>query len=328
MKLLKSKKFRNYFLRALATAVVIVIISCSHSITTVDQPASIVAGEDLNITLKVKVTSNSAQSSRLMIAILVPKAWNARTKARMSCTTTKSTGVQAMAPVAVGVPAPNGDGLDWSTRLATKVGGGGNLIDDWEWIAYYTNASYSLGGNDEATADVFITIPTTPDNLLFKMGYAIANSTDGIGDDTRYYGSTFPPTCLEVKGDGDLIDFCNPQLSTVEPRIALDNDIITLGFDAGVTANPLENVGDIYLCATAITTTGDRIDVCTASPATKATPLGARRFRIDLWPRQFFSVTEAQTIARLEYFFTNADGSVRVGYGGLSDPFLFTFSCK
>jgi len=327
MKLLKSKKLRNYFIRFIATAVVVIIISCSMTIDKVEQPATLVAGQDLNVTLTVKVTSNSGQSSRLMIAILVPKAWNARAGARLTFTSTKSTGLQQMTAVAPGVPAPNGDGLDWSTVLATKIGNGGNLINDWEWIAYYSNGTYTMDANDEATATVSVTIPTSLDNISFKMAYAVANNNDGIGTDPRYYGS-YTGNCLEVIGEGDLIDFCNPQLSTVEPRIALDNDIITLGFDAGVADNLLKDATNVYLCATGVTEGGERIEVCNQAAGSKTTALGAGRFRIDLWPRQYFSLSETQKLVRLEYYFTNADGTIRVGYAATQDPFLFTFSCK
>ncbi|RYY59865.1 MAG: DUF4961 domain-containing protein [Chitinophagaceae bacterium] len=328
MKLLKSKKLRNYFLRFLATAVVVIIISCSMTIDHVDQPSSITAGDPLEVTLTVTVKSNKGQSSRLMIAFLAPKAWNARANAKVTFTSTKSTGTQQMTAIAPGTPCPNAGGLDWAGALTAKVGNGGNLINDWEWVAYYSNSSYSLNDNDEATAWVNISIPTTLDNISFKMAYAVANSTDGLGSDPQYYGSSSSGLCLEVKGDGDLIDFCNPQLSGVEPRIALDNDIITIGFDAGVSDNPLKDVTELYFCATGITDTGERIEKCTPSPTSKAVSLGAGRFRLDLWPRKYFGITETQKLARLEYFFTNADGSIRVGYGGLSDPFLFTFSCK
>lgn len=326
MKLIKSKKFRNYFIRIVATAVVIIIISCSMTIDSIVQANSINAGDPLNATLNVRVATNQSQTSRLMIAILVPKVWNARAKATLTFVSDVSTGVQQMTPIAPGVPAPNGNGLDWSTNLATKIGNGGNLINDWEWIAYYSNAAYSLGGNVTVKATVSVSIPTTADNISFKMGYAVANSTDGLSG-SDYYGSFFPG-CLRVNGSGDLIDFCNPQLSAVEPRIALDNDIITLGFDAGVTSTPLDNNNDIYLCATGITTTGQRISVCTAGAASKTTALGAGRFRIDMWPRQYFSLTDAQKLSKIEYYFTNASGAIKIGYGGGTDPFQFTFSCK
>src|SRR5690606_14336873 len=143
--------------------------------------------------------------------------------------------------------APQGGGLDWPSLITSKIGNGGNLINDWEWIAYYSNLDYSLAGNVTVNAVVSVTIPTSEDNISFKTGYVVANSVDGLSSSDRY-GSFFPG-CLRVEGTGDLIYFCNPQLSAVDPRTSLDNDIITLYFDPGVTANALEDETEIYLCA-------------------------------------------------------------------------------
>ncbi|PZR29996.1 MAG: hypothetical protein DI535_00400 [Citrobacter freundii] len=322
----QAKKFQNYFIRIVATLIVVVIISCSMTIDSVDQPSSINGGETLNATLHLKIKADAAQTSKLMIAILVPKMWNARQKATLTFTSDKTTGVQKMTAIPVGTPAPQAQGLDWPAKIAAQIGSGGNLINDWEWVAYYSDADYSVANEPEFKATVNVSIPTTTDNISFKMGYVVANSSDGLSGSDRY-GSFFPG-CLRVNGTGDLIDFCNPQLSSVEPRTALDNDIITLNFDGGVTSNALENAADIYLCAKAITTTGETLDACAATSKTKLTALGARRFRIDLWPREFFTVPAGKTLLRLEYFFTNADGSIKVGYGGLFDPFLYTFNCN
>jgi hypothetical protein len=322
----QARKFQNYFIRIVATLIVVVIISCSMTIDSVDQPTSINGGETLNVTLHLKIKADASQTSKLMIAILVPKMWNARQKATLTFTSEKTTGVQKMTVIPVGTPAPQAQGLDWPAKIAAQIGSGGNLINDWEWVAFYSDADYSVANEPEFKATVNVSIPTTTDNISFKTGYVVANSSDGLSGSDRY-SSSFPG-CLRVLGTGDLIDFCNPQLSSVEPRTALDNDIITLNFDGGVTSNPLENVSDIYLCAKAITTTGETLDACAATVKTKLTPLGARRFRIDLWPRDFFAVPAGKTLLRLEYFFTNADGSISVGYGGLSDPFLYTFNCN
>ncbi|WP_449586398.1 DUF4961 domain-containing protein [Niabella ginsengisoli] len=45
----------------------------------------------------------------------------------------------------------------------------------------------------------------------------------------------------------------------------------------------------------------------------------------------FFGLTENQTLTRMEYFLTNATGTIKVGYGGSSspsDPFKYTFNCQ
>ncbi|CAN5616538.1 hypothetical protein BH11BAC3_BH11BAC3_46650 [soil metagenome] len=327
MKYFKSKKIRNYLVRIVSNMIVVIIISCSMTIDSVVQPSSVNGGEIIPVTLNVKVSTNVGQTSKLMIAVLVPKLWKASQKIKATFVSSVSNGPQQMTLIPAGTPAPNGNGLDWPTYLATKIGNGGNLINDWEWIAFYSNADYALGGNLDYTATVSLLIPTTDDNISFKLGYVVANSTDGLSG-TDYYGSYFPG-CFTVNGSGDLIDFCNPQLANVDPRTSLDNDIITINFDAGVAANGLENSSDIYLCAKAFTTAGDSINVCAATPQSKLTSLGAGRWRTDIWPRQFFGLTnEATHLTRLEYYFTDITGNIKVGYGGGTAPFPYTFKCQ
>ena len=320
----KLTKFQNYFIRALATLIVIVVISCSMKIDSVVQPSDINAGDTFTSTLDVTIQADVSQTSRFMVAVLVPKVWRARQRASVSFTSSVSTGVQAMTVIPVGQAAPQANGLDWPTNLATKIGNGGNLINDWEWVAFYSNRDYAVS-NGATTAKVTINIPTTADNISFKIAYCVANSNDGLSG-TDYYNAVFPG-CVEVHGAGDLVDFCNPQLASVEPRNALDNDIITVNFDGGVVSNKLDNVNDIYFCAKGFTATGDSITVCNATAGSKLAALGASRYRIDLWPRQYFSLTDNQRLTRIEYYFTDVTGVTRVGYGGSDDPFIFSFNC-
>lgn len=326
MKMHKFKKIRHYLVKILATAIVILVISCSMTIDSIVQPSSINGGATLPVTLNVTVTTNQSQTSKFVVAVLVPKLWNVAANTTITFTSDITTGPQQMTVVPAGSPAPNGNGLDWPNYLAAKIGNGGNLISDWEWVAFYSNAAFTVGGNVTVHATVSIRMPVGKDNMSFKLGYLVANSTDGLSASDRY-GSFFPG-CFSVNGTGDLIDFCNPQLATVEPRTSLDNDIVSIAFDGGVAANLLANATDIYLCATGVTTTGARIDACKPSAATKLVSLGAGRWRTDIWPRKFFSLTDNQRLDHLEYYFTDAAGNNKVGYGGGAAAFTYTFKCQ
>ncbi len=332
MKFFKTKKIQNYFVRAVATMIVLIIISCSMSIDSIDQPSSVNGGEVLAVTLNVKVKADVSQDSKLMIAALVPKVWKIAQKGTATFVSDVTTGVQQMTVIPAGTPAPNGNGLDWPALLASKIGNGGNLINDWEWVAFYSNVSYNLNGGDPIGVTVSLKLPTTNDNIAFKLEYAVGNSSDGLNQDR--YGVKKFDDCFRVNGTGDLIDFCNAQLSAVEPRTSLDNDIITVGFDAGIAADAgdsaklLSQSNEIYLCATGITTTGDSINVCNTSAASKLTSAGSGRWRTDIWPRKFFSLNDNQQLVRMAYYFTNAAGNIKVGYGGGNEPFLYTFKCQ
>lgn len=319
-------KYKNITWKIIGGLLLLIIVSCSMTIDSVVQPASVNGGDNLPVTLNVTIKTNSAQTSNFMVAVLVPKVWKARQNATITFTSDISSGSQPMTVIPVGTAAPQGGGVDWPTLLLNKIGNGGNLIPDYEWVAFYSNSSYSVAGNATIHATVSINIKTSPDNLSFKLGYCVANSTDGLSDPSRF-GSYFPG-CFQVNGTGDLIDFCNPQLSFIDPRTSLDNDIITVTFDGGVTHTALDNASQVYLCMTGVLTTGDSIAVCTQADATRMTSLGLNKWQKDIWPRKLFNLTDNQHLSGLRYYFTDAGGSNKVGYGGGSAPFTYTFKCQ
>lgn len=328
MKFYKFKKFRFSLRKLVLFCLIVIVASCSMTIDSVVQPSSIQGGGTLPVTLNVTITTNTSQTSKFMVAVLVPKIWKASLgqNTRITFTSSITSGDQPMSLIPAGTAAPQGGGLDWPTLLATKIGNGGNLINDYEWVAFYSDAAYTVAGNVTIPVQVKIMMKVSEDNLAFKLGYCCANSTDGLSGADRY-GSYFT-SCFRVNGTGDLIDFCNPQLSNIEPRSSLDNDVVTINFDAGVSQNALSNATNVYLCATGITTTNQRIDVCTQTAQTKMDNLGVGRFRKDIWPRQLFSLTANQTLKSIEYFFTDATGNNKVGYGGGTAPFPYTFKCQ
>jgi hypothetical protein len=184
-----------------------------------------------------------------------------------------------------------------------------------------------VADNSTVHATVSIKIKTSPDNLLFKLGYCVANSTDGLSSPDRY-GTAFPNSCFQVNGTGDLIDFCNPQLSVVDPRTSMDNDIITLTFDGGVAPTPLDNATSVYLCISGITDAGDSLSVCEQTDRTKMRSLGLNKWQKDIWPRKLFGLPANKHLTGLRYWLTDAAGGGKVGYGGGSAPFTYTFKCQ
>lgn len=304
----------------------LLMMGCSITIDNVVMPSSVNGGDILPITLNVTIGTNATQTSNFMVAVLVPKVWKVAQNATITFTSDITSGDQSMSVIPAGSPAPQGGGLDWPTLLATKIGNGGNLLPDYEWVAFYSNASYSVAANATIHATVSIKIKTSTDNLLFKPGFCVANSSDGLSGSDRY-AATFT-NCFRVNGQGDLIDFCNPQISTIDPRTSLDNDIITVTFDGGVQSTALDNASQVYLCMAGVTTTGDSLVVCTPTDATKMTTLGLNKWQKDIWPRKLFNLADDQHLTGLRYYFTDATGGNKVGYAGGATPFTYTFKCQ
>lgn len=320
------RKIAGLIWKIVGALLLLIIVSCSITIDNVAMPSNVNGGDVLPVTLNVTITTNQDQTSNFMVALLVPKVWKVAQNATITFTSDITSGDQGMSVIPAGSPAPQGGGLDWPTLLATKLGNGGNLLPDYEWVAFYSNTSYSVVANATIHATVNIKIKTSTDNLLFKPGFCVANSTDGLSASDRYAASF--NSCFRVNGQGDLIDFCNPQISTIDPRTSLDNDIITVTFDGGVQSTALDNASQVYLCIEGITTTGNTLAVCIQTDATKMTALGLNKWQKDIWPRKLFNLADNQHLTGLRYFFTDAAGGSKVGYAGGATPFTYTFKCQ
>jgi predicted secreted protein len=330
LRLPTGRKAWTWLWKITLTVIIGVVIGCSLTINSVTQPASVSGGAILPITLNANITANATQSSALVIAVLVPTLWNASANTTMTFTSGVTTGPQSMTLIPAGTPSPNGGGLSWQTDLLNTIGHAGNLIPEYEWIAFQSNTQYTVnnGANIDVVVTIQIKVPTN--NVYFNMAYVIAESTDGLhsgSSATSYYGTFFPGP-VRVNGTGTLLDFVNPQLSVIIPGYSTDNDIITIPFNSTVAANSLSQSTQVYLCATGYTTTGDSIKVCEQTSKTQLQALGAGNWQLDMWPRGFFGLSPSQSLDSIEYFFTDVTGATKVGYGAGSSPFSFTFGCQ
>jgi hypothetical protein len=333
IKLPIDKKSWSWIWKITGTVIIIVIISCNLTISSVNQPATAPGGSVVPITLNCTISSNNPQTSALVVGILVPKIWNASGNTTVTFTADQTTGPQPMSVIPPNTPSPYGNGLSWQDDMMATIGHAGNLIPEYEWIAFQSNTTYTIAANTTETVTVNIQIKVSNNNVLFNMAYVLAESTDGLHStayskpSTSYYGTFFPGTPLRINGSGTLLDFVNPQLSTVVPGSSLDNDIITIPFDAIASNNSLSSANQVYLCATGFSN-GDSIKVCEQTDKTKLVSTGQGQWQTDIWPRGFFNLSPTQKLDSMEYYFTDATGAIRVGYGGGATPFSFTFSCQ
>jgi Domain of unknown function (DUF4961) len=333
IKLRINKKTWSWAWKITGTVIIIVIISCNLTISSVNQPATASGGSVVPITLNCTITSNNPQTSALVVGILVPKIWNASSNTTVTFTADQTTGPQPMSLIPPNTPSPYGNGLSWQDDMMATVGHANNLIPEYEWIAFQSNQQYAYPITTTETVTVSIQIKVSDNNVLFNMAYVLAESTDGLhstaysNPSTSYYGTFFPPAPIRINGTGTLMDFVNPQLSTVVPGSSLDNDIITIPFNATASNNSLTSANQVFLCATGFVN-GDSIKVCEQTDKTKLISVGQGQWQTNIWPRGFFNLSPAQRLDSIEYFFTDATGATKVGYGGKASPFSFTFSCQ
>lgn len=336
MKLFGNKKWWGYTWKIGGTVLVLIIVACSVTITSIVQPATVTGGQVLNVTVNGTWATDAAQSSNLVVAILVPTIWNAGANTTMTFTSDLTNGTQSMSVIPASTQAPGSGGLNWPTDLQNVLGHEGNLIPEYEWVAFQSNSPVSIGGGTSASCTVNIQITTATKSLYFNMGYFLGDNSDGLHSTgangtlppTEYY-NVYGPSPITVNGVGTLLDFVNPQLSVPVPGSATDNDILQIPFGATVLTNPLTSATNIYLCATGYTSGGDSIQVCQQTAQSRLDSAGTGNWQIDIWPRGFFNLSATQTLDSMHYFFTDPTGTTKVGNGGSSSsPFSYSFGCQ
>ena len=334
IKLPTGRKAWNWVWKIAGTLIVLVIFACSITINSVTQPTSITGGTTLAATINATIGNvNAAQTSALVIGILVPTQWNAANNTTVTFTSTKTSGIQTMNLIPSGTPAPTGGGLSWQTDMLNTIGSAGNLINEYEYICFESPQQYSVAVGDNIGVQINVNIKVSQNNLLFNMAYVVCESTDGLNSTANnqspstYYGTFFPPS-LRVNGIGTLLDFIDPQLSVITPGFATDNDIITIPFNSTALNNPLTNASQVFLCATGYTTTGDSIKVCQQTSASQLQSLGGGNYQKSIWPRGLFGLSASQSLDSIEYIFTDATGATKVGFNGTTMPFSYTFGCQ
>lgn len=333
MKRITNRKKVGFLLaKCLMIALTLVVVTRCVYLDGVDQPTTVRAGETVNTTLRAHITAAEDRTNvRFVIGVLVPRSWRAAENMEMHYTSNFGNGELVQVPA--NVRAPNsGNTLAWSPALMNKFGIGPNLIDDMEWVVFWTREQYNIRNGDGPEITAQIAIKSGAQNMRFKFGYFIASSIDGLNDFLGGPGALYKTLftdCFEVTdGEGDIQDFCNPPQTTIDPLRSTDNDIITLTYDRDVLPGPLGD--EVFLCATAELsdgTTKSRCEPNTEQQLRKVT--GAQgRFETTFWPRQYFGLAENETIERLTYYFTDSSGAVRVGYANTEEPFVYTFRCE
>ncbi|MEH6309162.1 DUF4961 domain-containing protein [Olivibacter sp. CPCC 100613] len=307
------------------------IVSCVF-LDGVEQASGVKAGEIFKATLRAHVNAAQERNNvRFVIAVLVPRSWKASENMQISYSA-KDFGSGDMVPVPASVRAPNSDNnAVWPTALKNKFGIGPNLIDDMEWVVFWTGKQYNIKGGDNPVIEAQIQIKSGMQNMKFKFGYFVGSSEDGLNDFLGGPGALYKTLfsdCFEVTdGEGDVQDFCNPPQTFFDPYRATDNDILTLTYDRDILPGPLGD--EIYLCATAQLKDGSTITSCEPLEEHRLTPVegAAGRFEITFWPRAYFGLSKEQAIDQIHYYFTDLSGEIKIGYGNTDEPFVYSFQC-
>lgn len=330
---IKKLKRADWWKFLVVVVLLALIYACSISIVSIDQPSETDAGSEMTVTLDCRIDPEGTNSARaLVIGFLVPKVWKAAQNTSIYYTNiSMGANNEKMTLIPASEKEPKTQ-ITWSDALMqdSRYALMGNIVSELEWVVFRSTKTYEV--NQSITFQVKVVTKVGEQNMLVNLGYFIGNNTNGLEPpgDHKYHDGKYAR--LKVNnGTGDLIDFVNPQLAMMELAKATDNDLQTIFYDGDLVTTPLSSESKIYVCAKGYTTSGQVIERCAVGADTEFKPMeGVNRFRFDFWPRSFFQLSENQTLQRMEYFLTNATGTIKIGYGGSAlptDPFIFTFNC-
>lgn len=333
--MIKKILFRHItYVIILATAVALSAADCvfidRYNIEQTDadgrQVYSAKAGSDMTFTLEghlePRMTDNDGVTSKFVFAMLAPKDWDLAHQAKVTYKTNYHDVPDeelSMSVIPESQLPKNGDGRTWTQCLLSEYGVGPNVLDDMEWVVFQTDRTWTVRNNEDKPYYIFVRTRAGQRNLKCKLGFFTNHTDDGFSSSTEHKKVVFANECFEVTGGkGMTVDFCNRHFNRLSPLTALQDDYITISYqadvDPSVTSNPLAATDEIYLQGKAVTTDGRTY----YAPAVGAQTLMRRKsnmgrtFNLTIWPSGFFSVPSNEVIDHIDYYFTNADGTAVV----------------
>ena len=317
--------------------------------------SSVNAGEEVTFNLTV-VTENIDEydNERFIIAVYAPKTWDhaKNTKVTFTCEKVWGSEVKNMSLIPDGTSPKNQNGLTWDQALRKETKDDPNIEGaDMQWVAFISDDGAAVSNGFNPEIKVQVTMKTGPLNMRCKLGFFVNNNNDGLGSDDQYYGWIYTDCFEVVNGEGDIVDYCELHYNTAIPGSSTQNDILTFKFNGGIDDDPhklndLVNETEIYYNATAYTTDG--LTYTKKVRMTKENEFG-KTHALTFWAESFFEIDRSKTLQKIEYYFSNKDGSKfvdlyddkkkeadkagRIGPLGIEgdrpvEPFVYTFSCR
>jgi hypothetical protein len=195
-----------------------------------------------------------------------------------------------------------------------RFGLGTNRFNDMEWVAWQAEVPVWVFNGSKPKYEITIKSKVGSENLSASLGFFVNDIEDGLTTDDKYYKVVFSDAFTVYGGVGESIDYSKLRFNTVEPTRALQDDIITFTFSGEAYDNDLVNCDEIYFEAKAYTDKGNVYSVNKRDEETLMTRENtfSHDYSTTIWPTGFFGIQDDETITKIEYFFTNRDGSVVV----------------
>lgn len=317
MKRLKNIKYRHWLA---IFALPLVVVACM-SIEEIIHPDDPKVNSEIEITVKVKVVTETDETARLVFAVLAPKSWNIAQSAKLTLTTDgyASQGYPEVVGETMELMADTDleptTALKWSEAYQSKIGLMGNL-GPVEWVVFKSKTAFII--NDKVSTDpingtVRIRFTTGSQNLKCFMGYGFCGMKSGFNSE-RYKANERSKVLTVTGGSNQMIDYTTVSLVSTVPSVFRYGDIFSVKFEsvAGSTETALKGVEKVYLYGRAVYNGGQEAVVDAIGAATLMEKIGETTYQKYIYPRQFFGLPDDAVIEATYFHFTNEDGSIVV----------------
>lgn len=317
MKLLKSCKYWHW-LAIFALPLIVVACMTIEEIIHPDDPK---VNSEIEITVKIKLVTETDETARLVFAVLAPKSWNIAQSAKLTLTT-EGYASQGYADVVNEEMSLMADtdlepttALKWSEAYQSKIGLMGNL-GPVEWVVFKSQTVFII--NDKVSTDpingtVKIRFTTGSQNLKCFMGYGFCGMKSGFNGE-RYKANERSKVLTVTGGSNPMIDYTTVSLVSTVPSVFRYGDIFSVKFEsvAGTTETALKGVEKVYIYGRAIYNDGQVAEVDAIGDATLMEKIGETTYQKYIYPRHFFNLPDDAVITATYFHFTNGDKSIVV----------------
>lgn len=305
------------------------------------------AGDIATFTLQGHIECHEDHNGvKFVVGFLAPKSWKVSQNAKVTYKNDLAEDPdqeKTMSLIPETSLPKNGGGRTWVEALTQEYGVGPNVLDDMEWVVFWTDDSWDIVNNANPNYTIYIRTDVGEQNLKATLGFFVNHTDDGFSNGGDHKKVKFSDECFEViDGKGLTIDYCNDHYNKVQPLASLQDDFVTFSFNGAINLeNALSKAGDVFFKAIAVTDAGNRYPVNDKSAKTRMTKESAfsDTYSITIWPADFFGVSENEQVVAVEYWFTNqnesiviskSDDDALIGEENLEEmePFYFEFLCE
>lgn len=291
----------------------------------------------------MEVSGDRDEPDRLVFAMLAPRGWNIKENTTVTYRGSQSLEwdqIQTMSVIPTASAPKNMPAYTWPEALMERFGLGTNRFNDMEWVAWQADEGVPIFNGSRPKYEITVKCKVGDENASVCLGFFVNDIADGLTGDDRYYKVVYSDPFTVYGGIGDIIDYTKVRFNTVEPIRSLQDDIVTFTFSGEAYDNELVKCDEIFFEATAYTAEGgvyERKEHTDATVMTRENTF-THNYSLTLWPVGFFGIPEGETITKIDYVFTNRDGSVIVNKsldelkgGGtpenMDTPFTFNLVC-